>query len=144
MTTQLDRVVYTARATATGGRAGHASTDDGLLDIDLRPPTEMGGPGGATNPEQLFAAGYAACFQGALGVVGRRSKVDTSASVVSTQVSLGPIGDAYGLAVVIDVLIPGVDEETCQRLADEAHATCPYSNATRGNIPVEVRARVAD
>lgn len=143
MATQLDSVIYTARAAATGGRAGHARTDDGLLDVDLRPPTEMGGPGGATNPEQLFAAGYAACFQSALGVVGRRNNVDTSASLVTTQVSLGPIGDAYGLAVVIDVQISGADQKVCQRLADEAHTACPYSNAIRGNIPVEVRTRMA-
>lgn len=143
MTTELDRVAYTARATATGGRAGRARTDDGLLEVDLRPPVEMGGPGGATNPEQLFAAGYAACFQGALGVAGRRNKIDTSKSVVTAEVSIGPVEDAFGLAVVIDVEIPGVDEPTGQKLADEAHAVCPYSNATRGNIPVEIRARVA-
>ncbi|MEU7631215.1 organic hydroperoxide resistance protein [Nocardia sp. NPDC049220] len=143
MTTQLDRIAYTARATATGGRAGHARSDDGHLDVDLRPPVELGGPGGATNPEQLFAAGYAACFQGALGVAGRRNKVDTSQSLVTAEVSMGPVGEAFGLSVVLEVEIPGVDEATCQRLADEAHAVCPYSNATRGNIPVEVRARVA-
>ncbi len=142
MTAELDRIAYTARATATGGRAGHARTDDGLLDLDLRPPQEMGGPGGATNPEQLFAAGYAACFQGALGVVGRRRGVDTSDSVVTAEVSLGPVGDAFGLAVVLDVRIPDVDASTCQELADAAHQVCPYSNATRGNITVEVRAAV--
>ena len=142
MTAELDRVAYTARATATGGRAGHVRTDDGLLDVDLRPPQGMGGPGGATNPEQLFAAGYAACFQGALGVAGRRSGVDTSASVVTAEVSIGPVGDAFGLAVVLDVRIPDVDESTCQELADAAHLVCPYSNATRGNITVDVRAAV--
>jgi Ohr subfamily peroxiredoxin len=143
MTTQLDRIAYTARATATGGRAGHARSDDGHLDVDLRPPVELGGTGGATNPEQLFAAGYAACFQGALGVAGRRNKVDTSQSLVTAEVSMGPVGDAFGLSVVLEVEIPGVDEATCQRLADEAHAVCPYSNATRGNISVEIRTRVA-
>ncbi len=140
MTTELDKVVYTASVTATGGRAGHARSTDGIIDLDLRPPVEMGGPGGATNPEQLFATGYAACFQGALGVVGRRSKIDVSASLVTAEVSIGPVGERFGLAVVLDVTIPGVDEETCQRLAAEAHQVCPYSNATRGNIVVDLRA----
>ncbi len=103
----------------------------------------MGGPGGGTNPEQLFAAGYAACFQGALGVAGRRRGVDTTASVVTAQVSIGPVGQAFGLSVVLDVAIPGVTEEVCQELADAAHEVCPYSNATRGNIRVDVRAHVA-
>jgi Ohr subfamily peroxiredoxin len=144
MTARLDRVAYTASATATGGRAGHARSSDGIIDLDLRAPKEMGGPGGATNPEQLFAAGYAACFQGALGVVGRRSGVDTSASLVTCEVSIGPVGDAFGLAVVLEVSIPGVDEARCQQLVEDAHQVCPYSNATRGNIEVEVRARPAD
>lgn len=143
MTTELDKTVYTATASATGGRAGHARSDDGHLDLDLRVPEAMGGPGGGTNPEQLFAAGYAACFQGALGVAGRRRKVDTSGSVVTASVSIGPVGEAFGLAVTLDVEIPGVSEETCQELADAAHEVCPYSNATRGNIRVDVRARVA-
>ena len=90
--TVVAKPLYTARATATGGRAGHAVTDDGLLDVHLKPPKEMGGPGGATNPEQLFAAGYAACFQSALGVVGRRAGVDTEDSLVEADVSIGPIG----------------------------------------------------
>jgi len=141
MTAELERIAYTATATATGGRAGHARSADGHIDLDLRPPVEMGGPGGATNPEQLFAAGYAACFQGALGVAGRRNQVDTSGSLVTCQVSIGPVGQAFGLAVTLDVEIPGVDEATCQKLADEAHQVCPYSNATRGNVDVQVRAR---
>ena len=102
MATSLIKSLYTARATATGGRAGHAVSDDGLLDMDLRPPKEMGGPSGATNPEQLFAAGYAACFQSALGVVGRRDHVDTSNSLVEADVSIGPVdGGGYGLAVAL-------------------------------------------
>jgi lipoyl-dependent peroxiredoxin len=141
-TTQLDKLVYTARASATGGRGGRVCSDDGHIDLDLRPPKEMGGPGGATNPEQLFAAGYAACFQGALGVAGRRRGIDTSGSLVTAEVSIGPVGEVFGLAVVLDVEIHGVDEQTCQELADTAHEVCPYSNATRGNISVEVRARV--
>jgi lipoyl-dependent peroxiredoxin len=141
VTTSLTKPLYTARATATGGRAGHAVSDDGIIDIDLRPPKEMGGPGGATNPEQLFATGYAACFQSALGVVGRRQNVDTSDSTVEADVTIGTIpGGGYGLAVAIRVSIPGVEAETVQALAQAAHQVCPYSNATRGNIDVTVTA----
>lgn len=137
MTTQLTRPLYTARATATGGRDGHAVSDDGILNLDLRPPREMGGPGGATNPEQLFAAGYAACFQSALGVVGRRAGTDTSASTVEAEVTIGPIaGGGYGLAVTLRVTIPGTDPEQARSLTEAAHQVCPYSNATRGNIEV--------
>lgn len=129
--------LYTADATATGGRAGHARSDDGILDVDLRPPVEMGGPGGATNPEQLFAAGFAACFQSALGVVGRRQKVDTETSTVRAQVSIGTTGGGrYGLSVRLEVSIPGVDLDTARALTEAAHEVCPYSNATRGNIEV--------
>ena len=139
--TVVAKPLYTARATATGGRAGHAVTDDGLLDVHLKPPKEMGGPGGATNPEQLFAAGYAACFQSALGVVGRRAGVDTEDSLVEADVSIGPIGGGgYGLAVALKVSIPGVDAGTTLQLAEAAHQVCPYSNATRGNIVVTVEA----
>lgn len=141
MTTSLIKPLYTARATATGGRAGHAVSDDGVLDVDLKPPTEMGGPGGATNPEQLFAAGYAACFQSALAVVGRRQDVDTSASTVEAVVTIGTIpGGGYGLAVALRISIPGTDAETTRALAEAAHQVCPYSNATRGNIDVTVSA----
>jgi Ohr subfamily peroxiredoxin len=141
VTTSLIKPLYTARATATGGRAGHAVSDDGILDLDLKPPTEMGGPGGATNPEQLFAAGYAACFQSALAVVGRRQDVDTSGSTVEADVTIGTIpGGGYGLAVELRVSIPGTDAETTRALAEAAHQVCPYSNATRGNIDVTVSA----
>ena len=141
MTTSLTKPLYTARATATGGRAGHAVSDDGVLDLDLKPPAEMGGPGGATNPEQLFAAGYAACFQSALGVVGRRQGVDTSGSRVEADVTIGTIpGGGYGLAVALRVSIPGADSGTARALAEAAHQVCPYSNATRGNIDVTVSA----
>ena len=139
--TVLVKPLYTARATATGSRSGHAVTDDGLLDVHLKPPKEMGGPGGDTNPEQLFAAGYAACFQSALGVVGRRAGVDTEDSLVEADVTLGTIGGGgYGLAVALKVSIPGVDADTTLRLAEAAHQVCPYSNATRGNIVVTVEA----
>jgi osmotically inducible protein OsmC len=141
VTTSLIKPLYTARATATGGRAGHAVSDDGILDLDLKPPTEMGGPGGATNPEQLFAAGYAACFQSALAVVGRRQQVDTSGSTVEADVTIGTIpGGGYGLAVALRISIPGTDAETTRALAEAAHQVCPYSNATRGNIDVTVSA----
>jgi Ohr subfamily peroxiredoxin len=141
VTTPLTKPLYTARATATGGRSGHAVTDDGLLEVDLRPPAEMGGPGGGTNPEQLFAAGYAACFQSALGVVGRRAGVDTSQSTVEADVTIGTIGGGgYGLAVALRVSIPGVDADQERSLAEAAHQVCPYSNATRGNIEVTLKA----
>jgi osmotically inducible protein OsmC len=141
VTTSLTKPLYTARATATGGRSGHAISDDGIIDVDLRPPKEMGGPGGATNPEQLFAAGYAACFQSALAVVGRRQGTDTSNSTVEADVAIGTIpGGGYGLAVALRVSIPGVAPETVQALAQAAHQVCPYSNATRGNIDVTVTA----
>jgi len=141
VTTSLIKPLYTARATATGGRAGHAVSDDGILDLDLKPPTEMGGPGGATNPEQLFAAGYAACFQSALAVVGRRQHVDTSDSTVEADVTIGTVpGGGYGLAVALRISIPGTDAETTRALAEAAHQVCPYSNATRGNIDVTVSA----
>jgi Ohr subfamily peroxiredoxin len=139
MVTTLNKVLYTAEASTTGGRDGHARSSDGMLDVDVRVPEAMGGQGGGTNPEQLFAAGYAACFQSALGVVSRRKKVDTSGSTVTAKVSIGAIeGGAFGLAVELDVAIPGVDGETAQELADAAHQVCPYSNATRGNIEVTV------
>jgi Ohr subfamily peroxiredoxin len=110
-----------------------------VLDVDVRVPEAMGGKGGGTNPEQLFAAGYAACFQSALGVVSRRQKVDSSGSTVTGKVSIGTIdGGAFGLAVELDVAIPGVDADTAQGLADAAHLVCPYSNATRGNIEVTI------
>jgi Ohr subfamily peroxiredoxin len=137
VSTSLVKALYTAKATATGGRAGHVVSEDGILDLDLRPPKEMGGPGGATNPEELFAAGYAACFQSALGVVGRRQGVDTAESTVEAEVSIGTIpGGGYGLAVALRVVIPGADAVTVQSLAEAAHSVCPYSNATRGNIDV--------
>jgi osmotically inducible protein OsmC len=137
VTIKLTKPLYTARATATGGRGGHVVTDDGLLDVSLEPPKEMGGPGGATNPEQLFAAGYAACFQSALGVVGRRAGVDTSASTVEAGVTIGAIdGGGYGLAVALRVAISGADPEQARSLTEAAHQVCPYSNATRGNIEV--------
>lgn len=134
-----EKIVYTARATSTGGRKqGHAVSDDGVLDIELAPPKELGGPGDKTNPEQLFAAGYATCFTGALGLAGKKRGVDTSAAQVTAEVGFGPEGESYGLTVSITVEVPGLDAVTVQELADAAHEVCPYSKATRGNIPVTV------
>lgn len=133
-------ILYTTVGHATGdGRNGHVTTDDGQLDFDVRIPTEMGGPGGATNPEQLFACGYAACFHSALKVVARRDGGDVDDSEVSATVSIGTLPDGgFGLAVELDVHIPNVDDSTAQRLAEAAHQVCPYSNATRGNIDVKL------
>jgi lipoyl-dependent peroxiredoxin len=131
-------VLYTATAHATGdGRNGHATTDDGQLDVDLRIPTEMGGPGGATNPEQLFAVGYAACFHSALKVVAARQKLDVGGSEVSASVGIGALDDGgFGLAVELDVHVPALDQAQAEALAADAHKVCPYSNATRGNVDV--------
>jgi osmotically inducible protein OsmC len=130
--------LYTATATATGdGRNGHTATDDGVLDVDVRVPKEMGGPGGATNPEQLFAAGYAACFHSALKVVGRADKSDLTDTEVSARVSIGTLDSGgFGLAVELDVAIPKLDHEAAVALVEKAHEVCPYSNATRGNVDV--------
>src|SRR5580704_12292575 len=129
MTTSLNKALYTAEATVKGGRDGHGRSADGVLDLDIRPPVELGGPGGGTNPEQLFALGYAACFQSAMGVVGRRMHVDTSSSEVIGRVTIGTItGGAYGLAVELDVHIPGVDLNTARDVVTAAHEVCPYSN----------------
>jgi osmotically inducible protein OsmC len=137
MTTSLQRTLYTAHASVTGGREGHGSTDDGALDVQLRAPKETGGQGGGTNPEQLFAVGYAACFQSALGGVARRAKVDVSAGRIDSSVALGPVeGGGYGIAVTLDVTLPGLDQAAAEELVEAAHQVCPYSNATRGNIDV--------
>nr|WSW70877.1 organic hydroperoxide resistance protein [Streptomyces sp. NBC_00995] len=131
--------IYTAVATATHGRDGRAVSSDGKLDLQLAIPVEMGGNGLGTNPEQLFAAGYAACFASALGLVGRQAKVDVSDAAVTGEVGIGKQGDGFGLAVTLRVELPeSVDEATGRKLVEQAHQVCPYSNATRGNIPVEL------
>ncbi|MFJ8024229.1 organic hydroperoxide resistance protein [Streptomyces sp. NPDC096311] len=131
--------LYTAVATATHGRDGRAVSSDNKLDIQLAVPVEMGGSGKGTNPEQLFAAGYAACFASALGVVGRMAKVDVSEAAVTGEVTIGKQGEGFGLAVTLRVELPdSVDEATGRKLVEQAHQVCPYSNATRGNIPVEL------
>jgi len=140
MTTVLNKALYTAEATTKGGRDGHGRSSDGVLDLDIRPPAEMGGSGGGTNPEQLFALGYAACFQSAMAVVARRVGADTGDSEVTGKVTIGTIGNGgFGLAAELDVHIPGVDEATAQKVVDAAHEVCPYSNATRGNIEVTLK-----
>ncbi|MFJ7493625.1 organic hydroperoxide resistance protein [Streptomyces sp. NPDC097727] len=131
--------LYTAVATATHGREGRAVTPDGKLDLQLAVPVEMGGSGQGTNPEQLFAAGYAACFASALGLVGRQAKIDVSDAAVTGEVGIGKQGEGFGLAVTLRVELPeAVDETTGRKLVEQAHQVCPYSNATRGNIPVEL------
>jgi Ohr subfamily peroxiredoxin len=132
--------LYTASATATGdGRTGHVRSSDGVLDFDLTVPKEMGGAGGAhTNPEQLFAAGYAACFHSALRTVARYQKITLVDTAVTIDVGIGKPDDGrgLGLTVTIEAEIPGVDEEVARQLLEAAHQYCPYSNATRGNIDV--------
>ena len=135
-----DKVLYTAEATSTGdGRSGHVVSSDHRLDLDLAPPAEMGGSGDGTNPEQLFAAGYSACYHNALRLVARRAGVDPGESTVTAEVGFGPEGDAYGLVVTLIIHIPGLDREKTRELAEAAHQVCPYSRATRGNISVELR-----
>ena len=131
-------ILYTAVATSTGeGRTGRARTSDGVLDVELATPAEMGGAGGATNPEQLFAAGYAACFHSALKGVGRTQKVAFADSAVTAEVGLGRNGEGgFGLAVTLHVELSGLDQAAAEALVAAAHQVCPYSNATRGNVEV--------
>lgn len=132
--------LYTAKATATGGRNGHVKSEDGALDADVRPPKSMGGPEGKyLNPETMFAAGYAACFDSALNLIIRNEKLKTGTTSVTAEVSIGKTDQGgYGLAVVLDIEIPGVERSQAEDLANKAHQVCPYSNATRGNIEVEL------
>ncbi|HEX4465848.1 MAG TPA: organic hydroperoxide resistance protein [Solirubrobacteraceae bacterium] len=142
----MANVLYTAKAHVTGGRAeGHGRTEDGQLEVDLRIPKEMGGEGGGTNPEELFAVGYAACFEGALAVMARRAKVETGEVSVESSVTLSPDGKGgFLLGVELDVTLPDVtDEATAKEVVAGAHQVCPYSNATRGNIEVKLTANGA-
>jgi Ohr subfamily peroxiredoxin len=136
MSIQQTDVLYTAVATAENGRDGRVATHDGRLDVVVNPPKEMGGSGEGTNPEQLFAAGYSACFQGALGVVARQENADITGSTVTAKVGIGKNGDGFGIIVEISASIPAVDAETAKGLVEKAHQVCPYSKATRGNITV--------
>lgn len=143
MTNTPEKIVYTARASVTGGRAGHATSEDGILDLSLTAPRETGGPGTGTNPEQLFAVGYGACFQGALGLVAKKRGVDVSQSVVDIAIGFGPEGESFAITADITATIPGIDDATAQELVEAAHQVCPYSKATRGNVPVTVTGKGA-
>lgn len=139
MTTKIEKVLYTAHATATGGRDGAAKSSDGLLDVKLAPPKELGGAGGATNPEQLFAAGYAACFLGALKHVAAAEKAKLPADAsIDSSVGIGQIPAGFGIEVALVVHLPGMDKSAAEALVHKAHQVCPYSNATRGNIEVKL------
>ncbi|MHA3059431.1 organic hydroperoxide resistance protein [Acinetobacter sp. ANC 4636] len=137
----LEKVVYTAKAKATGGRDGRAVSSDGVLDIQLGVPKEMGGAGGAfTNPEQLFAAGYSACFLGALKFVAARDKFDMPKDAfIEGEVGIGPIPTGFSIEVTLNIHLPGMPHNEAQKLVDAAHIVCPYSNATRGNIDVNLK-----
>jgi Ohr subfamily peroxiredoxin len=136
--TKPDKILYTAHATATGGRDGRAVSSDQALTVALTTPKELGGAGGAgTNPEQLFAAGYSACFIGALKFVAGKNKVAFPADAsITGNVGIGPIPTGFALAVQLDISLPGLPRETAQKLVEAAHQVCPYSNATRGNVEV--------
>jgi osmotically inducible protein OsmC len=142
MVDAMAKTLYTAEAHVTGGRAeGHGKTSDGALEVDLRLPSEMGGQGGGTNPEQLFAVGYASCFEGAIGAVARRAKAETGDVSIESKVSLHPNeAKGFDLSVQLDVTLPSVDDAQALELVKAAHQVCPYSNATRGNIPVTLTA----
>ncbi|MBY0442679.1 MAG: organic hydroperoxide resistance protein [Mycobacteriaceae bacterium] len=138
-------VVYTAESTATGGgRDGHVTSSDGQLDLDTRPPKEMGGAGGATNPEQLFSAGYAACFLGALRLVARNAKINLDdATAVTVHVGFGKDSNGgFGLTGTIVGYLPGLGQAQADDLVHQAHQVCPYSKATRGNVDIAVSAKV--
>ena len=140
MTIVPEKILFETEMTATGGREGRANSPDGNFDLTLSLPKELGGPGGnCTNPEQLFAAGYAACFLGAVKLVARQSKVAiTDETTVTAIVGMGPIPTGYALAVELKVSLPGVERATAQEIVEGAHQRCPYSNATRGNVDVKL------
>jgi Ohr subfamily peroxiredoxin len=143
MEAEMAKVLYTAEASVTGGRInGHGVTSDGMLDVQLRSPKEMGGEGGGTNPEQLFAVGYASCFESALGAVARREKVEVGDVSIDSRVSLLPTEERdFTIAAELDVTLPGIqDAKQAVELVAAAHQVCPYSNATRGNIDVTLTA----
>jgi lipoyl-dependent peroxiredoxin len=135
-----ETVLYTAEAVSTGdGRNGHVTSSDQRIDLDLAMPPELGGSGAGSNPEQLFAAGYAACFHSALRMVAGRQHASLGDSTVTAQVGIGSDGDAFGLVVTLVIHVPGMEREKVREFADAAHQVCPYSRATRGNISVELR-----
>lgn len=132
------KILYTAEATAWGGREGRTATTDGILDVTLALPKELGGPGGHTNPEQLFAAGYASCFHSALKLLAAREKIDVSESAITARVGLGATEVYFNLEVELEAELPGVERSVAEELVAKAHKVCPYSNATRGNIDVTI------
>ena len=139
MVTKVEKVLYKAQATVTGGRDGRAVSSDGLLDVKLSPPKELGGAGGATNPEQLFAAGYSACFMGAMKHVAGIDKITVPADAsIAATVGIGQIPAGFGIEVQMVVSLPGMERAAAQALVDKAQQVCPYSNATRGNIEVAI------
>lgn len=139
MTIQLDKVLYTARTHTTSGRDGRAFSDDGRLDVRLNPPKELGGNGSATNPEQLFAAGYSACFLSAIKFVAGQKKIAVPAEAsIDASVDIGPIPQGFGLRVALVINLPGMERGFAEDLVSAAHQVCPYSNATRGNIEVSL------
>lgn len=143
MVTKIEKVVYKAHATSTGGRDGSTRSSDGLLDAKLAVPKEMGGAGGGVNPEQLFAAGYSACFIGAIKFVAGQQKVKLPDNVaIDATVGIGQIPAGFGIEVQLDVKLPGMEQAAAQALVDKAHQVCPYSNATRGNIEVTLSVSV--
>jgi Ohr subfamily peroxiredoxin len=135
--------LYTAQAHVTGGRAGHGETSDGLLKVDLAMPKELGGPGGATNPEQLFAIGYAACFESAIRFVARKQKLPLADAAVNSTVNLLPNGEGFKLGVALAAETKGLDQAAAEALVSEAHKICPYSNAIRGNVDVALSVKAA-
>ena len=139
MVTKVEKVVYKANATSNGGRDGSTKSSDGLLDVKLAVPKEMGGGGGGVNPEQLFAAGYSACFLGAMKFVAGTQKLAVPADMsINATVGIGQIPAGFGIEVQMVVSLPGMDRAVAQALVDKAHQVCPYSNATRGNIDVTI------
>ena len=134
----LEKVLYTAHATSTGGREGSSRSSDGVLDVRLSTPKDMGGAGGpGTNPEQLFAAGYSACFIGAMKAVAAKQKVQLPADTsIAADVGIGPIPTGFSIQVRLNISLPGMDRQAAEQLVQAAHQVCPYSNATRGNIDV--------
>ena len=141
MTTTPEKIVYTAVATTVGGRrGGRATSSDGKLDLELTAPKEVGGPGTGTNPEQLFAAGYSACFNSAFLAVAKQAGVKADDAHVTAKVGFGPVGHGYALTVDLEVSLAGAEVAQVQELADKAHQVCPYSNAVRGNVPTTVTA----
>ena len=140
MTTKPEKILYTAHATSTGGRAGTSKSDDGALDVRLTTPKGLGGDGApGTNPEQLFAAGYSACFIGAMKAVAGKQKIKLpDDTAIDSSVAIGPIPQGFGIQVWLKVNVPGMDKAQVRQIVDAAHQVCPYSNATRGNVEVSL------